>query len=126
GVRWRQGRLATARGLHLGWNLMLPAGCVAILAGWFVTAMGRQTWMGSRQLRTADAVSRVDAPSASVWLDVIVLAYAVVFGFGTAYILQMLRRGPLPHEPEPDTEGGERTPARPLSAADATLEEGAR
>ena len=126
GVRWRQGRLATARHLHRAWNLMLPAGFVAIIAGWFVTEMGRQPWVVYGQLRTADAVSNVGGSSVALSLGIYILAYAVVFGFGTAYILNMLRRGPLPHEPEPDTEGGDRTPARPLSAADASLEEGAR
>ena len=126
GVRWRQGRLDSARGLHLAWKLMLPSGFVAILSGWFVTELGRQPWVIYGQLRTAEAVSQVDGASVALSLGIYILAYAVVFGFGSAYILRMLGRGPLPHEPEPETEGGERTPARPLSAADASLEEGAR
>ena len=126
GVRWRQGRLDSARGLLLAWKLMLPSGFVAILSGWFVTELGRQPWVIYGQLRTAEAVSQVDGASVALSLGIYILAYAVVFGFGSAYILRMLGRGPLPHEPEPETEGGERTPARPLSAADASLEEGAR
>jgi len=126
GVRWRQGRLDSARGLHLAWKLMLPSGFVAILSGWFVTELGRQPWVIYGQLRTAEAVSQVGGASVALSLGIYILAYAVVFGFGSAYILRMLGRGPLPHEPEPVTEGGERTPARPLSAADASLEEGAR
>src|SRR5690606_20621633 len=92
GVRWRQGRLATARHLHRAWNLMLPAGFVAIIAGWFVTEMGRQPWVVYGQLRTADAVSNVGGSSVALSLGIYILAYAVVFGFGTAYILNMLRR----------------------------------
>ena len=126
GVRWRQGRLDTSRGVHLAWKLMLPSGFVAILSGWFVTEFGRQPWVIYGQLRTADALSPVDGASVALSLGIYVLVYAIVFGFGSAYILRMLGHGPMPHEPEPETEGGERTPARPLSAADASLEEGAR
>ena len=126
GVRWRQGRLDTSRGVHLAWNLMLPSGFVAILSGWFVTEFGRQPWVIYGQLRTAEALSQVDGASVAISLGIYILVYAIVFGFGSAYILRMLGRGPMPHEPEPETEGGDRTPARPLSAADASLEEGAR
>jgi len=121
---WWRGRLATSRALHWAWNLMLPAGFVAIVAGWFVTEIGRQPYVVYGLLRTASAASDVGAASVAASLAVYVLAYVVVFGFGAAYLYRMLRRGPLPHEPEPRTEGGERTPARPLSASDASLEEG--
>lgn len=121
---WWRGALETRRWLHVAWNAMLPAGFVAIIAGWFVTEIGRQPYVVHGLLRTADAVSPVSAASVAASLTVYVLAYALVFGFGIAYLYRMLRRGPLPHEPEPRTEGGERTPARPLSASDASLEDG--
>ena len=121
---WWRGALETRRWLHVAWNAMLPAGFVAIIAGWFVTEIGRQPYVVHGLLRTADAVSPVSAASVAASLAVYVVAYAVVFGFGIAYLYRMLRRGPLPHEPEPRTEGGERTPARPLSASDASLEDG--
>ena len=121
---WWRGTLETRRWLHVAWNAMLPAGFVAIIAGWFVTEIGRQPYVVHGLLRTADAVSPVSAASVAASLAVYVLAYALVFGFGIAYLYRMLRRGPLPHEPEPHTDGGERTPARPLSASDASLEDG--
>lgn len=121
---WWRGTLETRRRLHVAWNAMLPAGFVAIIAGWFVTEIGRQPYVVHGLLRTADAVSPVSAASVAASLAVYVLAYALVFGFGIAYLYRMLRRGPLPHEPEPRTEGGERTPARPLSASDTSLEDG--
>ncbi len=124
GWSWWRGRLRDSRWLHGAWNLMLPAGFVAIVAGWFVTEIGRQPWVVYGLLRTASAVSEVSATSVALSLAVYVLAYAVVFGFGIAYLYRMLRRGPLPHEPEPDTDEGERTPARPISASDASLEDG--
>ena len=75
-------------------------------------------------LRTADAVSSVDAGSVIASLSAFALAYAVVFGAGVVYLVTMFRNGPQPHEPAQDTEDGEKTPARPLSAADDPIEEG--
>jgi cytochrome d ubiquinol oxidase subunit I len=54
-------------------------------------------------------------------LAVYVAVYAFVFGFGIWYLLKILRRGPLAHEPAPETEDGDQTPARPISAANEAL-----
>ena len=53
----------------------------------------------------------------SVLASLIVFAavYCTVFGAGVWYLLKLIRKGPQPHEPAPRTEGGEKTPARPLS-----------
>lgn len=120
---WRRGRLADARGLQRAWMLMLPSGFVAMLAGWHVTELGRQPYVIYGWLRTADAVSPVGAASVALSLGIYAVAYAIVFGFGLTYLVKMVRRGPVPFEPPPHTEGGEHTPARPLSAADASLED---
>ncbi|AJC46406.1 MULTISPECIES: cytochrome ubiquinol oxidase subunit I [Xanthomonas] len=121
---WWRGTLLRRRALHLAWNAMLPAGFVALVAGWFVTEIGRQPYVIYGLLHTRDAVSPTLSP-AMVWisLSVYVLAYALVFGFGSWYILRMLRHGPLPHEPAPRMQEGDKTPARPLSAADDDIEE---
>ncbi|WP_295975970.1 cytochrome ubiquinol oxidase subunit I [uncultured Xanthomonas sp.] len=121
---WWRGILLRRRALHLAWNAMLPAGFVALVAGWFVTEIGRQPYVIYGLLHTRDAVSPTLSP-AMVWisLSVYVLAYALVFGFGSWYILRMLRHGPLPHEPAPRMQEGDKTPARPLSAADDDIEE---
>ena len=102
---------------------MLPSGFVAMLAGWHVTELGRQPYVIYGWLRTADAVSPVGAASVALSLGIYAVAYAIVFGFGLTYLVKMVRRGPVPFEPPPHTEGGEHTPARPLSAADASLED---
>ncbi len=122
-LAWARGRLAGSRLLHGCWNLMLPAGFMAIIAGWFVTEIGRQPYVVQGLLRTEAAVSGVGAASVAASLAVYVLAYLFVFGFGVFYLYRMFHRGPLPHEPQPRSEGGERTPARPISAADDVLEE---
>ncbi len=121
---WRAWRrtLPQARGLQRAWVWMLPSGFIAMLAGWHVTEMGRQPYVVYGLLRTADAVTPIDASSVALSLSIYAIAYAIVFGFGLTYIVKMVRRGPQPFEPAPHVEEGERTPARPLSAADRPLE----
>ena len=43
------------------------------------------------------------------------VAHAIVFGAGIWYLVKLARKGVLPHAPAPDTDEGEKTPARPLS-----------
>jgi cytochrome d ubiquinol oxidase subunit I len=115
---WRRGRLYDSPWLLRAWTWMIPSGFVAILAGWYVVEIGRQPWVIYGLLRTADAVSAVDASSVLASLVAFAVAYAVVFGAGIGYLVKMIRKGPQPHEPPPDSDDGDRTPMRPLSAAD--------
>ena len=99
---------------------MGPAGIVAILAGWFTTEIGRQPWVVYGVMRTADAVSPHGAGELGVTLALFVLVYFAVFGTGIAYLLRLIRKGPMASEGRQVEAGGpgqERTPARPLSAA---------
>jgi cytochrome d ubiquinol oxidase subunit I len=102
---------------------MLPSGFVCILAGWYVVEIGRQPYVVYGLLHTRDAVTPTLAVG-SVLASLITFAvvYAIVFGAGIWYLLQLVRKGPTPHEPAPDTQAGEKTPARPLSAATLPLE----
>ena len=119
---WRRGRLYDTPWLLNGWRLMAPSGFIAVLAGWFVVEIGRQPWVVQGLLRTEDAVSDLEVSSVVISLSAFVLAYAIVFGAGGGYIYKLLRRGPMPFEPAPETEDGDRTPRRPLSAADGADE----
>ena len=101
---------------------MLPAGFVALLSGWFVTEIGRQPYVIYNVLRTADAGGPQSVWMTALSLAVYVLGYAFVFGWGVWYLVRIVRGGPRPQEPAPALDG-ERTPARPLSAADEPLEE---
>lgn len=121
---WRRGTLQTSPLLLRAWTWMIPSGFIAIIAGWYVVEIGRQPWVIYGLLRTADAVSSVDAGSVVTSLAAFALAYAVVFGAGVVYLVKMFRNGPQPHEPAQDTDDGEKTPARPLSAGDDPIEEG--
>ncbi|WP_454726054.1 MULTISPECIES: cytochrome ubiquinol oxidase subunit I [Cupriavidus] len=103
---------------------MGPAGLVALLAGWFTTEIGRQPWVVYGVMRTADAVSPHGAPELALTLALFVVAYLFVFGVGIAYMMRLVRKGPVMHEGDDDAgEDGHpahpaHTPARPLSAVD--------
>ncbi len=121
-VSLRRGRLFESQLLLRAWQWMIPSGFIALLSGWYVVEIGRQPWVVYGLLRTADAVSAVDASSVLASLITFAVVYAVVFGAGFAYILALIRKGPQVHEPAPDSEDGEKTAARPLSAPDEDIE----
>lgn len=120
---WWRGRLYESKWVLNGWRTLTLSGFVAILAGWYVVEIGRQPYVVYGLLRTADAVSPTLA-AASVMTSLIVyaLVYAIVFGSGVWYLRKLIRKGPQPHEPPQHSEHGEKTPARPLSAANEALE----
>ncbi len=90
---WR-GRLFSAR-----WYLW-PAsqawwiGFTAVICGWIVTETGRQPWIATGILRTADAISPVSASSVAVTLVLFVLVYGIVFAMGIYYINRLIAKGP--------------------------------
>ncbi len=122
-LRWR-GRLYDSRPF-LRWVLAMgPSGFVAVLAGWIVTEVGRQPFTVYGLLRTAESVAPVDAPAVGASLAAFVLVYFAVFGFGTYYILQMMRQPPDGSGPQagaPERAAG----TTPLAALrPSSLEEG--
>ncbi|MBP6750647.1 MAG: cytochrome ubiquinol oxidase subunit I [Xanthomonadaceae bacterium] len=123
--QWKRGRLfdpTRARWLLRGWRAMTLSGFVAILAGWYVTEIGRQPYTVYGLLRTADSNSAVSGAAVAFSLAVFALVYVCVFGAGIWYLLKLVRKGPQPHETPPDTDDGEKTPARPLSLPNETLD----
>ena len=121
---WKRKALFESRWLLDGWRLMAPSGFVALLAGWYVVEIGRQPYVVYGFLRTADAVSpNIVAAAVLSSLVVYATAYAFVFGAGIWYLQKLLRKGPV-RQPPKDTEGGEKTPARPLSLPDEPIDGG--
>jgi cytochrome d ubiquinol oxidase subunit I len=118
---WWRGRLFASRWILAGWRAMTFAGFVALLAGWYVVEIGRQPYVIYGLLRTADSVTPTLA-TGSVLASLLVFAavYFTVFGAGIWYLHQLIRKGPQPHEPVPQSDSGERTPARPLSVGNRT------
>jgi cytochrome d ubiquinol oxidase subunit I len=77
------------------WCMALtPAGFIAVLAGWFVTEIGRQPYIIQGLMRSSEAISPVPGISIALSLAVFVLTYAVVFGAGSYYIMKLIRVGP--------------------------------
>ncbi|GAB2504074.1 cytochrome ubiquinol oxidase subunit I [Lysobacter humi (ex Lee et al. 2017)] len=112
----RKGRLFESRILLRFWRTMMFSGFIALLAGWYVVEIGRQPWVIYGLLRTADAVSpTVAASSVIASLAAFGLVYAIVFGAGIWYLVKLVKKGPLPHDPGPKADEGERRPKRPLS-----------
>src|SRR5690606_7357791 len=119
-VLWRRGRVFETRWYLRAWVALAPAGFVAVLAGWYTAEIGRQPWLIHGLFRTVDGFSgNVAAGSVPASLVTFVVVYAILFGFGTWYLLRMMRRGPVAAPPRDDPG---RTPARPMSAADESAE----
>jgi cytochrome d ubiquinol oxidase subunit I len=110
---WFRGQLFETRWFLHALSYAWPAGFVAILAGWWVTETGRQPWIATGILRTADAASPVSANAVLTTLILFIVIYTVVFSMGIYYINRLIEKGPagaaaaVPHG----------VPSRPLSAA---------
>jgi cytochrome bd ubiquinol oxidase subunit I len=77
------------------WCMALtPAGFVAVLAGWFVTEIGRQPYVVYGLLRTAESASPVTATPIVFSLIAFIVVYSVVFGAGSYYIIRLIGKGP--------------------------------
>jgi cytochrome d ubiquinol oxidase subunit I len=93
-VQYFRGKLFESRWLHGWWMLMMPSGFVALLAGWFVTEIGRQPWTAYGVIRTAESVSpAILGPQVAWSLLAFVVMYTFVFGAGSYYILKLIGKG---------------------------------
>ncbi|MBN8223631.1 MAG: cytochrome ubiquinol oxidase subunit I [Xanthomonadales bacterium] len=72
-----------ARWLARGLVAMTFSGWVAVLAGWYVTEIGRQPWLVQGVLRTADAASATPAPLIGLSLSMYLALY---LGLILAYV----------------------------------------
>ena len=116
-LRWRD-RLYATRAYHNACLAMLPAGFVAVIAGWTVTEVGRQPWVVYGLMRTRDAVSpSLTGSDVLISIALYILVYLVVFGAGIFYMVRLARAGPPEHVDLREPNFDER-PARPLSGAE--------
>jgi cytochrome d ubiquinol oxidase subunit I len=115
-LAWRK-RLFTTPAYLRAATFALPAGYVAVTAGWMTTEVGRQPFVVYGLLRTADAVTPTLAGGdvlASLLLYIAV--YFIIFGAGVYYLARVVKRGP-PLTLEAHVPRLAERPARPLSAA---------
>lgn len=87
-------RLFEAKWFQYWCMALTPAGFLAVLAGWFVTEIGRQPYMVYGVLRTADSVSPVGAIPIAISLNAFIITYICIFGAGSYYIMHLVNRGP--------------------------------
>jgi cytochrome d ubiquinol oxidase subunit I len=87
-------RLFDTRWFQYWCMALTPAGFIAVLAGWFVTEVGRQPWIVYGLLRTANATSPVIGTSIAISLAAFIIVYVFVFGVGSYYILRLIGKGP--------------------------------
>jgi cytochrome bd ubiquinol oxidase subunit I len=110
-----RGRLYTSPTFLRAANWAIPAGYIAVTAGWITTEVGRQPWVVYGHMRTAQAVTpTISGGDVLASLALYVLVYAVIFGAGAYYLVKLVRRGVSADLPEPRLD---KRPARPLSAA---------
>lgn len=87
-------RLFESRPFQLWCMAMTPAGFIAVLAGWFVTEIGRQPYTAYGVLRTSESISPVIAEQVALSLAIFVVAYTFIFGAGSYYVLRLIGKGP--------------------------------
>lgn len=111
---WAMGRIERAKWFQRAAVLAAPSGFVAVLAGWITAEVGRQPYVVYGVLRTADAVSPVEAGAVALSLLFFIVSYAIVFSAGALYILRIIAKGPDTDETPPQSN---EPPGTPLGAA---------
>src|SRR5262245_5146108 len=115
-LAWRRRLFATPAYLRAS-TWAIPAGFIAVTAGWITTEVGRQPYVVYGHLRTADAVTpTLTGSDVLLSLTVYVAVYLVVFGAGVYYLIRVVRRG-LPEQLAGHDLMPHERAARPLSAA---------
>jgi len=90
----RRGELG--RGLLRVFVMMTFSGWVAVLAGWYVTEIGRQPWLVEGVLRTADAVTAVPAASIGLTLAGYLAMYALLISAYVSVLFYLARQAGEP------------------------------
>src|SRR5690606_34549380 len=93
-------------GLYHRWALFMgPLGFVALLAGWWVTEVGRQPYVVYGLMRTSDAASPIGAPGVALSLLGFVIVYLTVFAAGITYMFRLMAKSPEAPLPGPPDAG---------------------
>lgn len=83
---------------------MTFSGWLATLAGWYVTEIGRQPWLVTGVLKTADAVSKVPAPMVGLSLALYLLVYGLLLVAYVGAIYHLAQKAG--HEPASGADPG--------------------
>lgn len=79
---------------------MTFSGWIATLAGWYVTEIGRQPWLVTGVLTTADAVTKVPASNVSTSLAIYLTLYSVLLIAYIRTLFVMARKAVMVDRPE--------------------------
>lgn len=89
-----RGKLFTTKWFQRWCIAVSPSGFIAVLAGWFVTEIGRQPFTVYGVLRTSHSTSPVIGEYIALSLLAFIIVYAIVFGAGVYYIFKLIKGGP--------------------------------
>lgn len=93
-IQYFRRRLFESRFLQGWWMLMMPSGFIALLAGWFVTEIGRQPYTVYGVIRTWQSVTpAILGPQVAWSLSAFIIIYTFIFGAASYYILQLIGKG---------------------------------
>ncbi len=98
---------------------MTFAGWVGVLSGWYTTEIGRQPFLVTGVLRTADAVTAVPAANIGLTLTLYLLLYAVLIAAYVSVVFYLARQAGLA-----DSKGAEPTAHGPRVLAGKAVTEG--
>ena len=96
---WWRGRLFESRIFMRAAAFSWPLGFIAVIAGWVTTEVGRQPWVATGLMRTAEAASPVQAGAVGATLILFFLVYLAVYSAGIAYMNLLIRKGPVIQAP---------------------------
>jgi len=103
-------QLFAKRWFQLWCVAMTPSGFISVLAGWFVTEIGRQPYIVYGVMRTVETVSPVMGSQIAMSLLAFIFSYFFIFGAGSYYILRLIGKGPDIQEQEYGTHGVKKPP----------------
>ncbi len=107
---WRRegldpGRVAARKWLLRAWMAAVPLSYLAMETGWLTREIGRQPWVISGMLRTAESASPVPAGTVAASLIAFVLVYAFLAFVFFVFARRIIVRGPDPQGPGPAGRG---------------------
>ncbi len=121
-VQLVRGRLYESRRLLRIYTWMIPAPFIAVLAGWFVTEVGRQPWLVHGIMRVEEGITpSLTGGMALFTLIGFILVYSAVFVAGVYYLGRVMRAGPESFKAEDEDSG---IAKRPLANVSTRLSEG--
>lgn len=103
---WHKGwlapeRIAENKWLLYTWVASIPAGLVAIEAGWITREMGRQPWIIYGLMRTTDGASTLPAATVGTTLFAYTVVYTILFIALSVIAWLIIKKGPDTSQPVP-------------------------